>query len=911
MRKFSIRALACSLAAVLVAGLAAPAVASADVLLISPAPSKAENVLHITADMVDDDGEIVISGGNYDRVFVSKEAAAKDIYFDQVTVGELVVEGGNKANVQLWEVDAEKVTVQEPQLEKLSLLDLLPLLKDPETQDAAIAMYQQSLAKDNYALGVAPTIVTMDDAKVDELVTRTNVKLDLGAGEVGEVALKASATQNRVNVTLSNYEGNVSYKGGDGFSSVTLKSVDSRIKNLKVDESNANNYFTVTGKNAIVMNTEVAGNANVALNAMMGAVEVTEEATAANLTLLNVAEELTVAGKGANIQLSGNANVTFATVTSDDVKITGVGSLGEADLQGKGAYVSTFGTKVEGENTYVRPVYVQPKVVVTDINLTGGEGAVVTKNSDGSSTVVYTPKHKTASFVVPEEVDKDRISSVKIELTYNGQFCVKFGGTSKEAEYPGWGASGETDGEFTYSINCAKDKLSRLDFMCLEAPLELTIKKITFNLLDEAPEPEPEAPAPEQNAPSELPENYVVYGIDDLTKSGYGYKATEAAHGGEHVALGESYQEVRYNFAEDIDLSQYSKMILTFATKSPDTSDCVVIKLVDKDASTDEWGNPNPIDTLWDKTTSNTADFAVDLSKYAGKKLSWVTFSSKDNASELYFYRIAFVPKEAQEEAKTTYTFNEFTEVRLWEATTNVDATTGAITMSFPGQWKQAFYEIPEAIDMTKVESVTLNGLVGNTYCIKLQTAEEYAAGGDAAVLGYDNATVETGGAAVKYLVFMSNSDSATAEAPQVITVESVTFNLIEEEIKDTYNFKELTEVRLWEATTNVDSTTGAITMSFPGQWKQAFYEIPEAIDMTKVESVTLNGLVGNTYCIKLQTAEEYTAGGDAAVLGYDNATIETGGAAVKYLVFMSNSDTATAEAPQVITVESVTFNLQ
>lgn len=364
MKKFGIRALACSLAVMMVAGLGAPAVASAaeDILLISPAPKKAEKVLHITEDMVDEDGEIVISGGAYDRVIVSKEAAAKDIYFDQVTVGELVVEGGNKANVQLWEVDAEKVTVQEPELEKLSLFDLLPLLKDPETKNAAIEMYQKSLEKDNYALSVAPTIVTKEDAKIDELVTRTNVKLDLGAGEVGEVALEASAKQKRVDVTLSNYEGNISYKGGDEFSSVTLKNVDSRIKSLKVDESNANNYFTVTGKNTVIMKTEVAGNANVALCTMMGAVEVTEKATAANVTLLNVAEELNVSAKGANIQLSGNANVTFATVTSDDVRISGDGTLGEADLQGEGAYVSTFGTKVEGKNTYVRPVYVdRPK----------------------------------------------------------------------------------------------------------------------------------------------------------------------------------------------------------------------------------------------------------------------------------------------------------------------------------------------------------------------------------------------------------------------------------------------------------------------------------------------------------------------------------------------------------------------
>jgi len=445
MRKFGIRALACSLAVMLVAGLSAPAVASAeDILLISPAPSKAEKVLHITADMVDEDGEIVISGGTYDRIFVSKEAAAKDIYFDQVTVGELVVEGGNKAKIQFWEVDAEKVTVQEPELEKLSLFDLIPLLKDEETRDAAIEMYQKSLERDNYALSVAPTIVTMDDAKIDELVTRTNVKLDLGAGEVGEVALEASATQNRVNVTLSNYEGDVSYKGGEGFSSVTLKSVDSRIKNLKVEESNANNYFTLTAKESVVLRTEVAGNANVALNAPMGAIEVTEAATAANVSILNVAEELNVTAKGANIQLTGNANVTFATVTSDDVKITGIGSLGEADLQGKGAYVSTFGTKVEGENTYVRPVYVE-KIEDKDWNFNtlspSGWGYTSLGGEDGGSKFSLVSGYSGEVFYkLPKVIDACYYSEAIIKVktaSADDKVTVKL--THEGAEKDEWG----------------------------------------------------------------------------------------------------------------------------------------------------------------------------------------------------------------------------------------------------------------------------------------------------------------------------------------------------------------------------------------------------------------------------------------------------------------------------------------
>ena len=89
MKKLGLRAVAGGLALLLTASVFAPATPAnaADVLLIAPAPK----TLVITADMVDDDGEIVISNEKWDRIIIEKEAAAKDIYFDGVEVGELVV----------------------------------------------------------------------------------------------------------------------------------------------------------------------------------------------------------------------------------------------------------------------------------------------------------------------------------------------------------------------------------------------------------------------------------------------------------------------------------------------------------------------------------------------------------------------------------------------------------------------------------------------------------------------------------------------------------------------------------------------------------------------------------------------------------------------------------------------------
>lgn len=356
MKKLGLRAVAGSLAVLMVASAFAPAKAAnaADMLVTAKAPK----TLVLTADMVDDDGEIVISNENWDRIIVENGVDAKNIYFDGVEVAELVVESGSKSKVQLWEVDAAQVTVQEPEFDEVSLKDILPLLADKETQQAALNMYLENKQAVAAAAKQVPTILTKEGAKVDSLVARANANLDLADGEVTVVALEASDKLDQAKVTLKNYEGDVTYKGNDKFSSVTLKNVNSTIS-LTVDESTDKNYFTVTGKNSLVEKAEVAGNAKVALDAPMGVVEISEKATAAQVTLFNTAEEMKVDSKGAKVELTMNASVALATVTADNVKVEGQGTLKEAVLEGKGAYVATNGTKVEGENTYVKPVYVE------------------------------------------------------------------------------------------------------------------------------------------------------------------------------------------------------------------------------------------------------------------------------------------------------------------------------------------------------------------------------------------------------------------------------------------------------------------------------------------------------------------------------------------------------------------------
>ncbi len=881
MKKLGLRAVAGSLAVLMaVAGFAPATASAADTLLIAPAPK----TLVLTADMVDDDGEIVISNENWDRIIVENGVDAKNIYFDGVEVKELVVESGSKTKVQLWDVDAAQVTVQEPEFAEVSLKDILPLLADKETQQAALNMYLENKQANAAAAKQVPTIFTKEGAKVDALVARANAKLDLAEGDVAVVTLEASDKVDRATVTLKNYKGDVAYKGNDKFSSMTLKNVNSTVS-LTVDESTDKNYFTVTGKNSLVEKAEVAGNAKVALDAPMGVVEISEKATAAQVTILNTAEEMKVASKGAKVELTMNANVALATVTADNVKVEGQGTLKEANLEGKGAYVSTNGTKVEGENTYVKPVYVEkpedieyqfstlgaggwgytrvgssedggevytlnagwggevfyklPKSVDSCmyneavIKVKTGEGEKVTvklthegadKDSYGNPVPFFT-KEVTgeAEVVVPltlhagKMIDQVRFQSsqnavtatlydVIFKLNPNGpvepivppadgtlcngdawklvafntdfrQFAGKNVKITLEAIRLGGPvdlkANGQFEPEYGTGIHWGKEITTEWTDFGTEswtvpaawadktAPIYYAIRNVdgqdyaqsliyyrNFSVEvvgddttgddtsgddttgDTTPTPEPEdKPA----APSTLTEEWEVYTAADFTKGGYGYEVSDAEYyDGQNVAISGQYQEIRYIFAEDVDLSKYEKMILTFSTKSTDEADYMVIKLVDKDAELDEYNNSIPMLTKWDCTAADTADLEIDLADYAEEKLSWVTFMAKNGATEMTFYRIALLPKEGSTESGSgtdepegvqavTYKASELTLGGYGHLTreTNED---GSVTATFDGDgYYEVSFAFPEAVSLTDyatavVEMSTTAGVYVKTW---------------------------------------------------------------------------------------------------------------------------------------------------------------------------------------------------
>ena len=361
MKKLGLRAVAGGLAVLMAVAGFAPASASAADMLIT---AKAPKTLVITADMVDDDGEIVISGEKWDRIIVEKEAAAKDIYFDGVEVGELVVESGRESNIQLWEVAAQQVTVKEPELVELDINEIRTLYADKETKAQAFDLYLKSREDNKKTLTKAPSIVTMEDAVVESLTVSGSVELNVAQGAVKAVSLEANAKVSQMNVTLNGYEGDVAYKGTEGFSVINLNSVNCAIENLKVEGSATNNYLNVESKNSATVNVEVAGNAGVSLNIPVAKLDVVEGATAAQVSVLSTVDELNVAASNASVNVGADAKVAAATIVGDKVSMSGEGKLTKVEITGKDASVSTSGTGIKGENTYRPPAEKKPQVVL-------------------------------------------------------------------------------------------------------------------------------------------------------------------------------------------------------------------------------------------------------------------------------------------------------------------------------------------------------------------------------------------------------------------------------------------------------------------------------------------------------------------------------------------------------------------
>lgn len=374
VRKSTIRTLAYGLAAVVAFSTLAPAgsaraeggskVAEAGESNILPGLEEAEeNTLYLTADMADK-GQIIISGGAYDRIVIPKEIGQVKITFDESEVGELIVESGSRASVLLRATTAAKVTVEEPKLKEIDWVELKHLLADEQTSGQAIQYYMRLQEENTRYLNSSPRITTAKGAVINSLIASAGVSMDLKNAEVGSLSVKTGEKLTRAEIAVEGYYGDIAYTGNDRFGIVSLKLKNSEIGRMSVSEACGNNYLLVSGKDSFADNIEVAGNAKVSLNIPADDLTVTADAGDARVDILNKIDSMNVAADNAKIEIAPIGSVESAEVSGNEVSIGGSGTLGKADVTGESAHISTNGTTVKGENTYTPPVYTAPVVTV-------------------------------------------------------------------------------------------------------------------------------------------------------------------------------------------------------------------------------------------------------------------------------------------------------------------------------------------------------------------------------------------------------------------------------------------------------------------------------------------------------------------------------------------------------------------
>lgn len=321
-----------------------------------------ERVLVVTSDMLDENGRLVIRG-DWDRIEVPKEVEASRIYLEGVTAGKVEIESGNKSVIEMVSGEIGEVSVIPAKLQEVKITDLPDLLKSPETVNLAIKMYKESLAKNERLLNNRPKVITRGDVKVAEVKVSGNVKLDFGKGSVGNVKVDADGSLKKLSVDISNFNGDVAVSQKDRkdgrWMVARVRLNNSKVENLTL-EGEGNGNIVLAGQNSEVKEAKFEKTPYASLNVKTEALEVSKETSNATIKVLDKVDKIKVEGNNAKIEVGQCGSVKDAEIKGDNVNIGGNGSLEKVDIEGKGAYVSTSGTDVKGENTYVPPVVAPP-----------------------------------------------------------------------------------------------------------------------------------------------------------------------------------------------------------------------------------------------------------------------------------------------------------------------------------------------------------------------------------------------------------------------------------------------------------------------------------------------------------------------------------------------------------------------
>ena len=408
----------------------------------TPVPKYTEvgETLTVTKEMVKD-GVVTIKNAQYDEIIVPAGLGITKINFNVIDVEKLVFEGGENYTVTLRNALVEETEIVASKVEAMTYEELVEELdKAKKAEDASAAInavanaFIASLQAKSKAAD-AQIKLSAYDSELDAISVKANARIDVTEASVNALEVSTKDAIQRMEVRVTGFDGDAKVdldKGGRTYNApLNLNFRSSTVNNLAVS---GEEIFHVEGSKSTVDTMTLSGVDYVSSNLDAANLVVDEKNENANVRIYAEVSNLIVEGEKNDVVLPACASIENAIVAGDNIRVYGLGDLGNAEVTGTGANVATIGTAVEGENDTTMPqamiamlptaTPVPAKPTATPIPLEGAAYAGGGMFYDGGNNYwnqYGVSQEDLLGSVAPEEVDHIIFTSkiVNIVIGYN------------------------------------------------------------------------------------------------------------------------------------------------------------------------------------------------------------------------------------------------------------------------------------------------------------------------------------------------------------------------------------------------------------------------------------------------------------------------------------------------------------
>lgn len=317
--------------------------------------------LTVTKDMVKN-GVVTIKNAQYNEIIVPAGLGITKINFNVIDVEKLVFEGGDSYTVNLRNALVEETEIAASKVEAMTYEELVKELEKAreaeDASDAVTAVANAFIASLQAKSKAAEAQIKLNayDSVLDSVNVKANARIDVTEASVKDLAVSTKEASQRMEVRVTGFNGDAKVdldKGGRTYNApLSLTFRESAVGKLDVT---GDEIFHVEGSKSTVDTMTLSGVNSVSSNLDAANLVVDEKNENANVRVYSDVANLIVEGEKNDVVLPASASIENAIVAGDNIRIYGLGTLGNAEVTGTGANVATIGTAVEGENNTTMP----------------------------------------------------------------------------------------------------------------------------------------------------------------------------------------------------------------------------------------------------------------------------------------------------------------------------------------------------------------------------------------------------------------------------------------------------------------------------------------------------------------------------------------------------------------------------